>query len=240
MRSTSRSAHTLFTIFACIVACAHSISAACPISADSCKQGDCSALAKQAFELAEKFTAAGSLSEAAECHTSSLELQPNDYMTLFKRAVVNMRLNRLKICLSDLDKIVRIKPDFIPAYTYRGRLLLQFGRFQDAHSDYSIVLKNQPSNEEARQKLNEIASTQATMQRATKAESRKDWNGLKVAATDVIEVAPFSVEAKLLRMRAHQHLNMVNEIAGDASLESSTQIISPDVPKKLPRPIVSC
>jgi len=54
-----------------------------------------------------------------------LESDPDNYMTYFKRATVLLALGKSKTALSDLTKVVELRPDFIRVnyYNYIFNLL---------------------------------------------------------------------------------------------------------------------
>ena len=56
-------------------------------------------------------------------------------MSYYKRATVFLALSRSRPALSDLDKVIQLKPDFSQARVKRGVVLLKQGRLDEAHID---------------------------------------------------------------------------------------------------------
>ncbi len=77
------------------------------------------------------------------------DADPSNYMSYYKRATVFMALSRSRPALTDLDKVIELKPDFVQARVQRGSILVKMGRLDEAHIELERVLTKDPGNEEA-------------------------------------------------------------------------------------------
>lgn len=66
----------------------------------------------------------------------SLEGDPNNYLTYYKRGTVYLALGKAKNALSDLDKVLELKPDFTAARVTRGSVHLKMGNYDLAQLDF--------------------------------------------------------------------------------------------------------
>ena len=65
-------------------------------------------------------------------------------MSYYKRATVFLALSRSRPALSDLDKVIQLKPDFSQARVKRGIVLLKQGRLDEAHIDLEKAVAKEP------------------------------------------------------------------------------------------------
>ena len=57
-------------------------------------------------------------------------------MAYYKRATVYLALGKSKSALPDLEKSMKLKPDFTAAIVNKGNILLKMGRLHDAKAAY--------------------------------------------------------------------------------------------------------
>ena len=63
-------------------------------------------------------------------------------MSFYRRGTVYLAMGKFKSALSDLDRVIELKPDFTSARLQRANVLLKQGSFDEAGKDYeSIVSK---------------------------------------------------------------------------------------------------
>ena len=79
----------------------------------------------------------------------SLDADPNNYLSYYKRATVFLALSRSRPALADLEKVIQLKNDFVAARIQRGSVLIKMGRLDEAHIELEKVLAKDPSNDEA-------------------------------------------------------------------------------------------
>lgn len=64
------------------------------------------------LEMGKKFLAAGQLADALSHYHAAVDLDPENYLTYFRRATVFLAIGKSKSALPDLEKVLQIKPDF--------------------------------------------------------------------------------------------------------------------------------
>lgn len=74
------------------------------------------------------------------CYLSLVEGDPNNYLTLYKRGTVYLALGKAKNALSDLDRVLELKPDFAAARIRRGNVHLKLGNYDLAQLDFYNVV----------------------------------------------------------------------------------------------------
>jgi DnaJ family protein C protein 3 len=78
--------------------------------------------------------------DALTHYHAAVEIDPNNYQTFYKRALVFMALGKYNQALKDLDKVIELKSDFTTAILQRANLLLKQGKLDEAHVDYERVV----------------------------------------------------------------------------------------------------
>lgn len=62
--------------------------------------------------MGKQFLAAGQLSDALSHYHAAVDLDPDNYLTYFKRATVYLAIGKSKSALPDLERVLELKPDF--------------------------------------------------------------------------------------------------------------------------------
>lgn len=70
----------------------------------------------------------------------SLEGDPNNYLTYFKRGTVYLALGKAKNALADFDRVIELKPDFTAARLSRGTIHLKQADYDLAQLDFYNVV----------------------------------------------------------------------------------------------------
>lgn len=69
-----------------------------------------------------------------------IEGDPTNYLTYFKRGTVYLALGKARFALSDLTKVLELKPDFTAARLQRGSVHMKIGDYQMAEIDLNHVV----------------------------------------------------------------------------------------------------
>lgn len=66
-----------------------------------------------------------------QCSSFSTEGDPNNYLTFFKRGTVYLALGKAKLAISDLDRVLELKPDFtaVSLYLFSWKKSYKFTNF---------------------------------------------------------------------------------------------------------------
>lgn len=65
------------------------------------------------LNLGNSFLSKGQFAEALQHYHSAVDLDPNNYQALYRRATVLLATGKMKAALPDLNRVVELKPDFI-------------------------------------------------------------------------------------------------------------------------------
>lgn len=65
------------------------------------------------LEMGKSLLAKAQFADALTHYHAAIDLDPNNYMTYYRRATVLLAMGKIKSALPDLDKVVELKPDFI-------------------------------------------------------------------------------------------------------------------------------
>ena len=85
----------------------------------------------QHLTLGMNLLARGAYSDALSHFHAAVDADPNNYMSYYKRATVYLAMSRSKPALSDLDQVLKMKPDFVKARQQRAGVLLKMGHLDD-------------------------------------------------------------------------------------------------------------
>jgi len=166
----------------------------------------------------------GAYSDALSHFHAAVEGDPNNYMSYYKRATVYMALSRSRPALADLDKIIKLKPDFLKARQMRGGLLLKMGRLDEAHIDLENVVRHEPANEEAMRLYNMIDPLKEQLEDI---HDHVNWQSYEQAIemlNEILEHIPW--DPSLREMRADAYLGMGNVIHAISDIRSCTKLTS--------------
>merc|ERR1719500_883372 len=153
---------------------------------------------------------------------AAVDADPNNYMSYYKRATVYLAMSRSRPALSDLDTVLKKKPDFLKARQQRGGLLLKMGRLDEAHIDLENVVRKEPDNEEAQR---QYAMVNALKERIEEVHDLFNWNNFEPAIEalgGVLEHIPW--DATLRELRADCYLGLGNVIHAISDLRSVAKL----------------
>jgi cytochrome c-type biogenesis protein CcmH/NrfG len=110
------------------------------------------------YDLALKRLAAGDRQGALVACKQAQEIDPDqpDYAVLATWIRAILGGSNLESCVCDLDKLLKRRPDHVPALFYRGYLRRRTGDESGAVADLSRVLQLDPAHEDAKRELKRI------------------------------------------------------------------------------------
>lgn len=103
----------------------------------------------EVFEFALKSYFAGKLAEAEQICLKILSADPESAATLNLLAVINMALGRHEAALTNCDRALSVRGDFVEAFVNRGIVCYALKRFTDALSNYDRAIALRPNNANA-------------------------------------------------------------------------------------------
>ncbi|EYC38785.1 hypothetical protein Y032_0695g1597 [Ancylostoma ceylanicum] len=152
------------------------------------------------LELGKSFLAKGQFADALTHYHAAIELDPSNYLTLYRRATVYLAMGKSKQAIPDLDRVVELKGDFTAARIQRGNVLLKQGEIDAAENDFHAVLAVEPSNSEVSGKLDLIADLRQYAHQARSFFERDDHHSAEYYLNKALEHLVW--DPSLYRLRA--------------------------------------
>jgi len=142
---------------------------------------------------AQNHLSRGETIDALVYYDAAVARDPNDYLTLFKRATTYLSLGRTAQATEDFNRVLSIKPGFEGAHAQLGRIKARGGDWEEAKKQYHMAMKP----EEA--KALEVAKGAAKLAEA--AAKTGNWEECASQADEAIKVAVRSLPLRELRAR---------------------------------------
>ncbi|XP_077987688.1 dnaJ homolog subfamily C member 3-like [Glandiceps talaboti] len=158
---------------------------------------------EQHLELGKQLLAAGQLADALSHYNAAIEGDKKNYQTYFRRATVYLAMGKSKFALPDLDKCIELKPDFTSARNNRASVLLKQGKLNEAKKDYEAILKVNPSDAEAKAKMEILSPLQQSIQAVDYHLQHEDYAPAIQHLSYAIEHCPWNVELRNKRADAY-------------------------------------
>ncbi|CAJ0610274.1 unnamed protein product [Cylicocyclus nassatus] len=152
------------------------------------------------LELGKAFLAKGQFSDALTHYHAAIELDPTNYLTLYRRATVYLAMGKSKQAVPDLDRVVELKHDFTAARIQRGNVLFKQGEIDLAENDFHAVLAVEPSNSEVSAKLDNIADLRQYIHQAKSFYDHNDLHSAEYYLNKALEHLVW--DPSLYRLRA--------------------------------------
>ncbi|KAF6028169.1 DNAJC3 [Bugula neritina] len=174
------------------------------------------------LEMGKKFLAAGQLADALSHYHAAVDLDPDNYLTYFKRATVFLAIGKSKSALPDLERVLEIKPDFSAARLQKANILLKQGHIDRAEHEYKTVLAKDSENAEASRHIAEIPILNSLLESAKLFMERRDFAAAEQELSKLIESCPW--DANLRESRAdcyielHEYFKAINDIKSTTKL----------------------
>eukprot|EP00823_Brevimastigomonas_motovehiculus_P009036 TRINITY_DN8708_c0_g1_i1.p1 TRINITY_DN8708_c0_g1~~TRINITY_DN8708_c0_g1_i1.p1 ORF type:complete len:479 (-),score=44.87 TRINITY_DN8708_c0_g1_i1:229-1665(-) len=96
---------------------------------------------------------AGHVDDAITFFGKSIEMEPNDSRTRYKRATLYLKLHRYDSALTDINEILRKDAAFIEGFVHRGRIFALLGHCDTALNDFEHVVHEKPDHSQAKAQI---------------------------------------------------------------------------------------
>ncbi|XP_026988754.1 stress-induced-phosphoprotein 1 [Tachysurus fulvidraco] len=110
----------------------------------------------QLKDQGNKALSAGQFDEAVRCYTEALALDPNNHVLFSNRSAAYAKKADYENALKDACQTIKIKPDWGKGYSRKAAALEFLGKFEDAKSTYQEGLRQEPSNQQLKEGLQNI------------------------------------------------------------------------------------
>ncbi|CAP24943.1 Protein CBR-DNJ-28 [Caenorhabditis briggsae] len=141
--------------------------------------------------------------DALTHYHKAIELDPDNYQAIFRRATTYFAIGRTKPGLSDLDTVLEQKPDFVGARQQRINVLMKMGRLEDAALDLKYLDAITPSNEDIHSKLQLIDQHQDDLNALKSFAIGENCDVVDEVTSKLLEDHPWDSFLYILRGQCH-------------------------------------
>uniref|UniRef100_A0A1I7TKV4 TPR_REGION domain-containing protein n=1 Tax=Caenorhabditis tropicalis TaxID=1561998 RepID=A0A1I7TKV4_9PELO len=92
------------------------------------------------YETGNEFFVKRKYNDALTHYHKAIEIEPSNYLALFRRATNYLVLGRTKPGLADLNTVLEQKPDFVVARQQRANVLTKMGKLVESADDYHYLI----------------------------------------------------------------------------------------------------
>uniref|UniRef100_A0A8C5EEQ7 Stress-induced-phosphoprotein 1 n=1 Tax=Gouania willdenowi TaxID=441366 RepID=A0A8C5EEQ7_GOUWI len=103
-----------------------------------------------------KALSAGNIDEALRCYTDALALDPSNHVLFSNRSAAYAKKGNYESALQDACQTIKIKPDWGKGYSRKAAALEFLGRLEDARATYHEGIRQEPSNQQLKEGLQNI------------------------------------------------------------------------------------
>ncbi|KAG7256372.1 hypothetical protein CRUP_002034 [Coryphaenoides rupestris] len=171
--------------------------------------------------MGKKLLAAGQLADALSHFHAAVD--PQNYMSYYRRATVYLAMGKSKSALPDLSRVIELKPDFTSARLQRGNLLLKQGNLDEAESDFKRVLKSSPTDQEEKEAHSQLTRSDEMQRLLTQAQDTfdsKDYAGTVTLLDPVIETCMWDVSSREMRAECFIQMGEMGKAISDLKATS--------------------
>ncbi|BHF73576.1 DnaJ sub C member 3 [Sparganum proliferum] len=149
------------------------------------------------------------------------ELDPNNYLAVYGKAAALLALGKLHLALSDVERVIQLRPGYIPGHKQKSRILLKLGDLKGARAPLYFLKTSYPETEASLKEIDDIE---------VKIDHAKELyqNGNFAEAIPVLDTIMQSVSAnsELQEMRANCYLKTGEIKKGIQDLRKSVHLIN--------------
>ncbi|XP_053341638.1 stress-induced-phosphoprotein 1 [Clarias gariepinus] len=110
----------------------------------------------QLKDQGNKALSAGKIDEAVRCYTEAVALDPNNHVLFSNRSAAYAKKGDYENALQDACQTIKIKPDWGKGYSRKAAALEFLEKFEDAKLTYQEGLRQEPSNQQLKDGLQNI------------------------------------------------------------------------------------
>ncbi|KGQ02571.1 DnaJ subfamily C member 3 [Beauveria bassiana D1-5] len=159
---------------------------------------------------AQTHLAKGETSEAILYYDAAIARDPNNYLTIFKRATAFLSIGRANQATDDFNKVLVLKPTFQGAHVQLANLKSKVADWEGAKAEYAAAEKATDSPE-----LVELAGAERAAAAAVAASKNQSWDDCVNHATIAISVASRHPPLRELRSKCLFARGEIQEGMGD-------------------------
>ncbi|KAK3915928.1 DnaJ-like protein subfamily C member 3 [Frankliniella fusca] len=191
-----------------------------------CDVSDCATQAEitKHLEMGREFLSRGQYQDALSHYHAAIEGDNTNAVTFFSRGTVYLALGKANLALTDFDKVLELKPDFVAARVQRGHILLKQARLEEASQELDRVSQWDPHNQDAAHYRNMIDPARDDIALAQAFMRGHDYQAAVDLISKILEICPWSSSLRELRAEAHSALG--DNMAAISDIRSTTRLLS--------------
>lgn len=166
------------------------------------------------LESAQQHLSRGQTNDALVYYDAAIAKDPNNYLTLFKRATTYLSLGRTNQATEDFNKVLSIKPGFEGAHAQLGRIKARTGDWDGAKEQYILARKDD--------EIAALKEAQTAARLAEESAKAGKWEDCSEYAGEAIKTANRALG--LRELRAKCNFESGHAIRGIADLQHVLQM----------------
>lgn len=143
-------------------------------------------------------------------------------MIFYQRGTVYLALGKAKFALSDLTRVLELKPDFVAARFQRGTVHMKVGDYTSAERDFYDVLQVEPYHQDANYWYGRVQPARDQYVYVLEAIRYNNHAQAIQLMTQLLEISPWSKE--LREMRADSHIAVGDILSAVSDLKSVNRL----------------
>ncbi|KAI3638018.1 hypothetical protein MIR68_003629 [Amoeboaphelidium protococcarum] len=163
--------------------------------------------AEQLMDEAKNLLSSGDATQALKLYDQAVDLEPNSYLTRYKRAAILLSLKRVQAAERDLDEVLRINPDFDQALLQRAKLRLRTCDVDHALADAEHLGGSVGEKAELLQEIQGVEQRISQLRSLQKNGGDSNTDQMIEVLGDIFQTCPNSLEFRLLRAEAYEKKN---------------------------------
>lgn len=176
------------------------------------------------LEIGREFLSRGQYQDALTHYHAAVEGDNTNAFTYFSRGTVYLALAKANLALSDFDKVLELKPDFVAARVQRGNILLKQAKLEEAAEELDSVFAWDPHNHDAANYRSVIDPARDDIALAQAFMRGRDYHAAVELISKVLEICPWSPMLRELRAEAHTALG--DHMSAISDIRSTTRLLS--------------
>ncbi|KAG0165776.1 hypothetical protein DFQ28_001164 [Apophysomyces sp. BC1034] len=162
-----------------------------------------------------QFLIGGQFADALTSYDAAILMDPENYLSYYKRATAYLSLGRTNAAVDDFSKILSLKPDFGQVLIQRARIYVKTGDFNLAKQDLQKFLVAQPDDAEATKLLSTVVEAEQMADQAERERQEGHFDACIESISNTIATAPQKARFRLTRAQCHLSKGEVEEAVGD-------------------------
>lgn len=165
--------------------------------------------------------AGGEMERALSNFDSVINLDPNNYIALYRRATLFLSLSRSRQALPDLNKVLSLKPTLHHARYQRASLLVRQGKLNEAEEDVNLLMATEfEGSAELQEKINLVKSFKTSLDEMY-AIGQLNLENTLTTMSSILEISPWDISTLFRRADLNEQIGSLGNAIPDLRVASS-------------------